>query len=203
MNNNEEQPVLTNSEEDRSEEEALSKRKQKEEKSLSEQLDEIIQKTEELAAGRFRKVKSEDVMVIYARFHKIITAAEETCGKHPEMKELRDSLGEALVSMSVLAYSFSDLHGYRGMIDEALKFLPETHSLRPRALRLKEAMNRKGVGFLSWMLPCAGLLVGFYFMGVWGFMKGAALTVAIFAVNWAFIRFLVRPDIYGIYLGKK
>jgi hypothetical protein len=74
MNNNEEQPVLTDSEEDRSEEEALSKRKQKEEKSLSEQLDEIIQKTEELAAGRFRKVKSEDVMVIYARFHKIITA---------------------------------------------------------------------------------------------------------------------------------
>jgi hypothetical protein len=64
-------------------------------------------------------------------------------------------------------------------------------------------MNRKGVGFLSWMLPCAGLLVGFYFMGVWGFMKGAALTVVIFAVNWAFIRFLVRPDIYGIYLGKK
>lgn len=203
MDNSEGQPVLTDAEKDRSEEETLSKTKQKEEKSLMEQLDDIAEKTRELAAFRFRKIKSEDVMIIYSRFYKVIGTAEETCKKHPEMTELRGKLGEALVSMSVLAYSFSDLHGYRGHIDRALQFLGENDPFRQRALRLHEAMNRRGVGFLSWMLPCAGLLIGFYFMGTWGFLNGAAVTVALFALNWAFIRFIVRPDVYGIYMGKK
>lgn len=170
---------------------------------LCDNLQGILDEVRDGAEKRFRMKKLEDLMVMGARCSKTLSSAEEEIGKHPEWTEEKLLLGKAYLAAAVLAYCATDSTAAKEKMEKAMAFIPKGTADWEQAMRIRKGLGLDGFSFIGWILPLAGFFIGVWAIMEYGPVNGLLVMGALVLLALIFVKYVVKPDIFKLYLGKK